>query len=98
MAYFSNSSEGGCLDEQCSRCKYGEECCPVFLCQIQGNYKQFDEPTVKELLGYLIADDGTCHVFELMKKDIEIKPPYGQQTLFEVCFPDMVAKEREEQK
>ena len=38
MAYFANGTEGMCFDEQCSRCKYGEDACPIAFVQTMYNY------------------------------------------------------------
>lgn len=40
MAYFSNSSEGEMLDEQCANCPLGEKACPVYAVQGIFNYKK----------------------------------------------------------
>lgn len=58
MAYFSNSSEGSVLDEQCNRCWHGYdpinqenrrgEPCRVWVLQIQWNYEQLDREALNE--------------------------------------------------
>ncbi len=85
MAYFSNSDAGLCFAEQCSRCKYGEDCCPVALIQMQYNYSQFQNADVKQILDWLVKNDGTCTVFELMEKDLAIKDD-SQLSLFDEVF------------
>lgn len=79
MAYFSNSSEGECFDDQCSRCKFGQMACPVALLQMEYNYEQLREPTGKltEVMNLLVKEDGTCTVFEMAKADFEVEKRAG---------------------
>ena len=74
MAYFSNGSEGMVFDEQCSRCKYGQEPCPIALVQMEHNYDACNNPTARKILDTLVKDDGTCEMFETFKDDLELKP------------------------
>ena len=81
MAYFSNSSEGECLYEQCARCKYGDDACPIFLVQSIYNYDACNNPTARNILDALITQDGTCTFWEMAKNEIGIDP--NQTNLFE---------------
>ena len=45
MAYFSNGSEGMCFEDQCAKCKYGQEPCPIAAVQIS------------DYLGYYIGQE-----------------------------------------
>ena len=74
MAYFSNGTEGMVFDEQCSRCKYGQEPCPIALVQMSYNYDACNNPTARKILDTLVKDDGTCEMFETFKDDLELKP------------------------
>lgn len=80
MAYFSNSSEGAVFDEQCSRCKYGEEPCPIAAVQMIYNYDAVDNEVATNILNGLVRQDGTCEMYELAKKDFFIDP--NQEKLF----------------
>lgn len=74
MAYFANSTEGVCFDEQCQKCKYGQdEACPIALVQINYNYAACNNETASAILGELVKQDGTCTIFELAKVDFAIK-------------------------
>ena len=68
MAYFSNGSEGHCFDEQCMRCKYGEEPCPVAWVQMEYNYEACNNKTARAILDYLVSNNGTCAMYEMMDK------------------------------
>lgn len=73
MAYFSNGTEGACFDYQCSICKYGTEPCPIALVQMEFNYEACNVPVARKILDTLVADDGTCAMFQEFKEDFEIK-------------------------
>ncbi len=72
MAYFSNGTEGMAFDEQCSRCKYGKEPCPIALVQMEYNYEACNNKTARAILDKLVKDDGTCEMFEAFKEDLDI--------------------------
>lgn len=73
MAYFSNGSEGMCFDDQCSRCKYGQEPCPIALVQMEYNYDACNNTTARKILDTLVKNDGTCTVFEMAKSDFDLE-------------------------
>ena len=58
------------FDEQCTRCKYGEEPCPIALVQMEFNYKAANNETARAILDMLVANNGTCSMFETFKKDL----------------------------
>ena len=67
MAYFPNGSAGYCFDEQCSRCRYGEGPCPIYLVQSIYNYDACNNEVASKILSELVKSDGTCAMFELDK-------------------------------
>jgi len=73
MAYFSNSDEGSCFDEQCLRCKYGEKPCPIAWVQYTYNYDACNVPVARKILDDLVRDDGTCEMFEKFKDDFKLE-------------------------
>lgn len=70
MAYFSNGTEGMCFDAQCQKCKYGDEPCPIAFAQMEWNYKAANNEVAREILDYLVKNDGTCEMFTVFKKDL----------------------------
>ncbi|MBA7500883.1 hypothetical protein ES704_03645 [subsurface metagenome] len=84
MAYFANSTEGECFDEQCSKCKYGELPCPIWLVQSNHNYDACNNKIARQILDELVSDDGTCTMFEEFKKDFNIDA--RELTLYDVLF------------
>jgi len=72
MAYFANGSEGASFGEQCARCKYGDESCPIAIVQVMYNYEACNNPTARSILDELVKNDGTCTMFETFKKDFKI--------------------------
>ncbi len=74
MAYFSNGSEGMCLDEECSECVFGQEHCPIAWVQLNWNYEAVNNKVAGEILDYLIKEDGTC----AMKKSFNDKLQYRE--------------------
>ena len=80
MAYFSNGSEGTVFEDQCARCKYGEEPCPIAAVQLNYNYEACDNEVAENILNALVEQDGTCTMFDMFKKDFEIDP--NQERLF----------------
>ncbi len=77
MAYFPNGSSGACFDNQCAKCKYGEEPCPIALVQMTYNYDACNNKVATAILKSLVKDDGRCMMFECFKNDFEID---AQQT------------------
>ena len=88
MAYFSNGSEGMCFEDQCAKCKYGQEPCPIALVQTLYNYEACNNEVASNILNALVKNDGTCTVFELMKSDLKISDL--------PLFPELVGKCYEE--
>lgn len=72
MAYFSNSSEGSCLDEQCEQCRYGQDACPVYYVQNMYNYEACNNKVARKILDHLICNCGTCTMFEIFVKDFKV--------------------------
>ena len=72
MAYFPNGTAGECFDNQCAKCKYGEEPCPIALVQMNYNYDACNNKVATAILGALVKNDGRCMMFECFKKDFEI--------------------------
>jgi len=68
MAYFSNGTEGMALDNQCAKCKYGEDACPVYFVQYTFNYEACNNKTARAILDCLIHDDGKCEMYELIQQ------------------------------
>lgn len=75
MAYFSNSSEDT-LSEQCSKCKYGQDACPIFAIQINYNYDQHNDKsgTATKIMNELVKQDGTCAVWVMAKEHFAVDP------------------------
>ena len=74
MAYFSNSSEGSVLDEQCLECFMDiEEPCPIAYVQMNWNYKQIGNDMAREILNELVEDgSGDCRMKQAM--DAQLNP------------------------
>ena len=70
MAYFSNGTEGGVFDEQCLKCKYGQDPCPIAFVQMQFNYDATNNKVATDILNTLVKNDGTCTMFETFKNDL----------------------------
>ena len=73
MAYFPNGSAGVCFEEQCGKCIFGDEPCPIALVQVENNYKACNIPEARKILDMLIRNDGTCEMFEEFKEILEVK-------------------------
>ncbi|MDA8138001.1 MAG: hypothetical protein M0036_05035 [Desulfobacteraceae bacterium] len=69
MAYFSNSTEGAILDEQCDECLHADpdEACPLAFAQMNFNYAQCGNELAEKILNSLVNKDGKC----LMKVAID---------------------------
>ena len=72
MAYFANSTEGECFEDQCSECKYGQEPCPIYQVQFHYNYDACNNEVARKILDDLVSDNGACFMFEEFKKDFQI--------------------------
>jgi len=67
MAYFPNGISGDVFREQCMRCRYGDQPCPVAWVQINYNYDACNNEVASAILHDLIKQDGTCSMFEMDK-------------------------------
>lgn len=65
MAYFPNGSAGACFEEQCGRCRYGQEPCPVYIVQHAYNYDACNNEVASKILAGLVENDGACAMFKL---------------------------------
>lgn len=69
MAYFSNSTDGAILDEQCGNCKLSHDApCPVLFVQMTYNYDQLgaDHWKLREAMNLLIDGNGICQMKKCM--------------------------------
>ena len=70
MAYFSNSSDGAIFDEQCSKCKYGEDSCPIAAAQFLYNYDACGNKVATNILNTIVDEKGICQMRDTFKKDL----------------------------
>ncbi len=75
MAYFPNGSAGECFDEQCTKCRYGQGCCPIWYVQSTYNYPACNNEVASAILGHLVKDDGTCAMFEQDRDHFWVNDP-----------------------
>jgi len=69
MAYFSNSTDGFILDDQCCDCIIPDDApCPVLLAQQWFNYSQHDNPQLEKCLNMLVNKDGICKMKVVLDK------------------------------
>lgn len=73
MAYFSNGTEGMAFDFQCSKCKYGQEPCPIAFVQTHYNYDACNNDVATQILEKLVDDGGNCAMYKEFKKDLSIE-------------------------
>ena len=73
MAYFPNGTAGEVFDEQCARCRYGNNPCPIWFVQHEYNYEACNNEVATKILDGLVKDNGTCSMFELDKDWFEQK-------------------------
>lgn len=71
MAYFSNGSEGSVFDQECAKCKYGQEACPIALVQLTYNYDACNNDVATKILNDLVRNDGTCTMKKTFNKDFK---------------------------
>lgn len=74
MAYFSNGTEGSVFDDQCARCKYGQQPCPIAWVQQEYNYAAVNNEVASAILNDLVKDDGTCTMHETFREDFGADP------------------------
>lgn len=65
MAYFPNGSAGKVFSEQCFRCRFGDDPCPIARVQLLYNYDACSVPVARKILDALVKDDGTCAMFAM---------------------------------
>ena len=65
MAYFPNGSAGEVFAEQCGRCRYGDQPCPIWAVQYEHNYAACNNNVARTILDALVKNDGTCAMFKL---------------------------------
>ena len=73
MAYFPNGSAGEVFRYQCSQCRYGDGPCPIFWVQYHYNYDACNNKTAREILDYLVHNDGSCAMFQHDPETFRIK-------------------------
>lgn len=73
MACFSNGTEGMCFENQCAKCKYGEQPCPIAWVQIEFNYEACNNPTARKILDHLVREDGSCSMYEMAENDFYVQ-------------------------
>jgi hypothetical protein len=86
MAYFSNGTEGMVFDEQCTKCKYGKDPCPIALVQFDFNYDAVNNKVATDILSELVENDGTCLMYKTFKKDFRIDKEAKDISLFDEVF------------
>jgi hypothetical protein len=79
MAYFPNGSAGEVFSEQCSRCRYGEQPCPIYCAQYLHNYDACNVPVARAILDSLVKDDGTCMMFAMDETRFAIDAPANDE-------------------
>lgn len=77
MAYFSNSSEGMILDEQCANCVFGKDPCPIALVQMENNYEQKNNPRLRSAMNCLVNEKGLCQMKALVDKRLTNLDTFG---------------------
>lgn len=71
MAYYSNSTEGEILDNQCSDCKFGDKPCPIAAAQLIFNYDSVGNDIAEKILNTIVSDSKGCMMFISFKKDLK---------------------------
>lgn len=74
MAYFPNGTSGECFGEQCARCRFGDDPCPIAWVQLAYNYKACNNEVASKILADLVKDDGTCAMFEMAPRVFGLRP------------------------
>lgn len=72
MAYFPNGTAGSVFDAQCDKCRGYDKPCPVAMAQLNFNYEAVNNEVASGILAMLVEDNGTCKVFELFRKELEL--------------------------
>ena len=65
MAYFPNGTAGMVFDEQCQKCRYGQEPCPIALVQLTYNYDACNNKVASSILNDMVKDSGDCAMWGL---------------------------------
>lgn len=83
MAYFSNSTEGMYLDEQCARCIHEDpnDGCPVAFVQQIFNYDQIGNDYLQKAMNLLVNESGDCQMKPLIDK---LRSPSPKDTQLEM--------------
>jgi formate hydrogenlyase subunit 6/NADH:ubiquinone oxidoreductase subunit I len=80
MAYFANGSEGMCFGEQCEKCKFGNNICPIEAIQMIYNYDAVGNKIATAILDDLVKNDGTCMMYKTFKSYLH-NPNYATPNL-----------------
>ncbi len=72
MAYFSNSSDGECFDNQCAECIFGELACPIAEMQMVYNYDAVGNKMATEIMDLFVKNDGTCEMLKRFPDKLQI--------------------------
>lgn len=84
MAYFSNSTEGMVLDEQCEQCIHEDPGagCPVAFVHLNFNYTQVGNEDLRKAMTMLVNDRGICQMKPFLDKLRGPKPNDEQLEMF----------------
>lgn len=72
MAYFSNGTEGERFENECAKCIHGDKPCPIAFVQMSYNYEACDNKIAREILDYLVKNNGTCAMMEMSPEHFKI--------------------------
>ena len=81
MVYFPNGTAGIILDEQCSECPVGEDCCPIYVVQQIYNYTQVENENLRAAMNILIDGKGKCQMREALLRAEPDSTPIDSATL-----------------
>jgi len=73
MAYFSNSTEGMLLDNQCADCILGESECPIALAQNLFNYDAVNNKVATDILNTIVDNEKGCVLYTKFQKLLKRK-------------------------
>ena len=65
MAYFSNGTNSEVFMEQCLRCRFGNDSCPIHYVQATYNYDAVGNHTATSILDALVSNNGDCAMWKM---------------------------------
>ena len=68
MVYFPNGVAGEVLENQCDKCIFGNDSCPIYCNQLVFNYDQVGNELATKIMNSFVNEKGQCLMYNLIRE------------------------------